>query len=256
MFKYPADRVSVTLILILSCIDFSLYFLVETTWVLALFWLIMILPKGVICSWNHHHQHTMTFKNQGLNRILEFFYGLHTGVTTNLWVLHHVLGHHKNYLDQTKDESSWQHGSGKTMGELIYTLNVAGTAYWRGYKVGKGFPKQQKKFLIYTTITFAILAVLTWYKPVPALFLFVLPMVCGLLLTAWTTFEHHSDLETENKFEASRNNLNRFYNLVTGNLGYHTAHHYKQGVHWSVLPELHEKIKDKIPSHLIYNSIW
>jgi fatty acid desaturase len=256
VFKYPADRVSVTLILILSCIDFGLYFLVETTWVLALFWLIMILPKGVICSWNHHHQHTMTFKNQGLNRILEFFYGLHTGVTTNLWVLHHVLGHHKNYLDQTKDESSWQHGNGKTMGELIYTLNVAGTAYWRGYKVGKGFPKQQKKFLIYTAITFAILAVLAWYKPVSALFLFVLPMVCGLLLTAWTTFEHHSDLETENKFEASRNNLNRFYNLVTGNLGYHTAHHYKQGVHWSVLPELHEKIKDKIPSHLIYNSIW
>ena len=81
-------------------------------------------------------------------------------------------------------------------------------------------------------------------------------MVCGLLLTAWTTFDHHSNLETENKFEASRNNMNRFYNLVTGNLGYHTAHHYKQGVHWSVLPELHEKIKHKIPPHLIYNSLW
>jgi fatty acid desaturase len=39
--------------------------------------------------------------------------------------------------------------------------------------------------------------------------------------------------------------------MVTGNLGYHTAHHYKQGVHWSKLPALHEKIKDKIPDNLI-----
>ncbi|MFT4610534.1 MAG: fatty acid desaturase [Marinobacter psychrophilus] len=256
MFKYPADRLSVTLILILSFVDFTLYFFVDTTWVLGLFWLIMILPKGVICSWNHHHQHTLTFKNKGFNRILEFFYALHTGVTTNLWVLHHVLGHHKNYLDQAEDESSWQRGSGKTMGEIEYTLNIAGTAYLRGYQVGRNFPRQQKKFLIYTSITFVILALLVLYKPMSALLLFVLPMICGLLLTAWTTFEHHSNLETDNKFEASRNNLNRFYNLVTGNLGYHTAHHYKQGVHWSVLPELHEKIKDKIPPHLIYNSLW
>jgi len=34
---------------------------------------------------------------------------------------------------------------------------------------------------------------------------------------------------------------------LSGNLGYHTAHHYKPGVHWSKLPELHAKIADRIP---------
>lgn len=256
MFKYPADRLPVAIILALSCIDFGLYFMVETTWVLALFWLVMIIPKGKICAWNHHHQHTPTFKQKGLNRVLEFFYALHTGITTNLWLLHHVLGHHQNYMDQSKDESRWKRNTGETMGEVEYTLNVAATAYYRGFKVGQRYPKQQQKFIFYSIVTFSIIALLVWYKPVAALFLFILPMLCGLLLTSWATYEHHTDLDTDNKFEASRNNLNRFYNITTGNLGYHTAHHYKQGVHWSALPELHERIKDQIPAHLIKRSAW
>lgn len=251
MFRYAADRLPVTIILALSIIDFGLYFWVDSTWVLAAFWLVMIIPKGKICAWNHHHQHTPTFKNKALNRLLEFFYALHTGVTTHLWLLHHVLGHHLNYMDQTKDESRWRRKSGEQMGEIEYTFNVACTAYIRGFQVGTRFPKRQKEFVFYTFITLAIVVAMTYFNPVASLFLFILPMVSGLLLTAWATYEHHAGLSTENEFEASRNNLNRFYNITTGNLGYHTAHHHKQGVHWSLLPALHDKIKDKIPAHLI-----
>ena len=255
MFKYAADRLPVTIILLFSVLDFSLYFLVENVWLLAAFWFVMIIPKGKICAWNHHHQHTLTFKQKGLNRLLELFYALHTGITTNLWMLHHVLGHHQNYMDQSKDESRWQHNSGKTMGEIEYTLTVAGTAYFRGFKVGARFPKLQKIFMFYTAIVFSVVAVLTYFNPIAALFLFILPMITGLLLTAWATYEHHSGLDTDNEFEASRNNLNRFYNIMTGNLGYHTAHHHEQGVHWSLLPELHEQIKNKIPTNLIKNAV-
>ncbi|MBF0470822.1 MAG: fatty acid desaturase [Gammaproteobacteria bacterium] len=251
MFRYPADRIPVTIILLLSLLDFSLYFLVDAVWVLALFWLLMIIPKGKIGAWNHHHQHTPTFRKRPLNLLLEFFYALHTGVTTNMWLLHHVLGHHLNFLDQSKDESRWQCRSGRTMGEVEYTLNVAGTAHIRAYGVGRRYPKLQRKFVIYTVTTLLVVAVLTWLRPAQGLFLFILPMVMGILLTSWATYEHHSNLSTDNEFEASRNNLNRFYNLTTGNLGYHTAHHHKQGVHWSLLPQLHETIKDKIPNHLI-----
>jgi fatty acid desaturase len=89
------------------------------------------------------------------------------------------------------------------------------------------------------------------YQPAAGILLFVLPMMTGLLITAWTTYDHHAGLNTEEEFEASFNNVNRWYNLFTGNLGYHTAHHYKQGLHWSKLPQLHDKIKDKIPKELI-----
>lgn len=255
LFRHKEDRWPVFIILTLTLIDFILYFTVDNVTVLVSYLVVMLLPKGVICAWNHHHQHLFTFRNNALNRILEFAYALHTGVTTHLWRLHHVLGHHLNFLDQEKDESRWMRKDGTKMGVVEYTLDVAITAYPRGYTVGKRYPNQLKPFLIYTAITFSIVALLVWYNPVAALLLFVIPMISSLLFTAYVTYEHHSGLDTQNEFEASYNNLNPWFNRLTGNLGYHTAHHHKQGVHWSKLPELHAKIEHKIPAHLYQKSI-
>lgn len=251
MFRFAADRIPVLLILALSSLDFAVYLLVDNfTW-LAVYMVAMLLPKGVICAWNHHHQHTKTFHATWMNRALEFLYALHTGVTTNLWVLHHVQGHHKNFLDQSKDESGWQRRDGSTMGALQYTLTIAGTAYFRGYQVGKKFPRLQRQYVTFSLLTLVLVAAMVWFRPVPALLVFVLPMVTSLLFTSWVTYDHHAGLDTDDPFEASYNNTNPLFNLLTGNLGYHTAHHYKQGLHWSKLPELHEQIKHRIPERLM-----
>ncbi len=255
IFRHKEDQLPVLIILALTLVDFILYFTVDNALVLFIYYIAMILPKGTICAWNHHHQHLFTFRNTLLNRALELAYALHTGVTTHLWRLHHVLGHHLNFLDQKKDESSWQRKNGSTMGVIEYTLNVALTAYPRGYKVSKKHPKQQKPFIVYSLLTLTFVILLVWYKSVPALLLFVLPMITSLLFTAYVTYEHHSGLDTQNEFEASNNNLNPLYNLLTGNLGYHTAHHHKQGVHWSKLPQLHATIEDRIPKHLFRRSV-
>ncbi len=256
MFKYPEDRVPVAIILAISLLDFIVYFTVESVWLLVGDWVFWLLPKGSIGSWNHHHQHTPTFKSTTLNRLLEQFYALHTGQTTNLWLLHHVLGHHHNYLDQTKDESRWKRLDGSTMGEIEYSLNVAATAYQRAFQVGKKHPKQQKDFLIFSGITFLLVALLFAWKPMQATFLFILPMICSLIFVAWVTYDHHAGLDTDDHFQASYNILNRFFNFLTGNLGYHTAHHYRQGLHWSKLPELHEEIKHQIPAHLFVEATF
>lgn len=255
IFRHKEDRWPVFIVLMLTALDFILYFSVTSLTVLLIYYLIMIIPKGIICAWNHHHQHIFTFRNTVLNRGLEFAYALHTGVTTHLWRLHHVLGHHLNFLDQKKDESRWKRDDGSKMGLIEYTVNVALTAYTRGYAVGKRHPKQLKPFLIYTAITFVIVAGLVWFNPAAGMMLFVIPMVTSLLFTAYVTYDHHSGLDTDNEFEASRNKLSPIYNFFTGNLGYHTAHHHKQGVHWSRLPALHATIKDKIPGYLYQEGV-
>lgn len=254
-FKYSADHWPVTIILLLSIVDFVMYFAIDNLLVFTGYYLIMIIPKGIISAWNHHHQHVLTLRNNALNRLLEFFYALHTGVTTHLWRLHHVLGHHQNFLDQEKDESRWRRKDGSQMGVVEYTLNVAITAYPRGFRVGKQHPKLLTSFLMFTAITFAFVAVMVWHKPVAGIFLFILPMITSLIFTAYVTYEHHAGLDTENEFTASYNSLNPLFNRLTGNLGYHTAHHYKQGVHWSNLPQLHATIADKIPAVLIQNKV-
>lgn len=256
MFKYPADKKPVFIILLFSLLDFAMFFYLDSLSLVVGYWLLMIIPKGVISAWNHHHQHCHVFKKKWLNRVLEFFYALHTGVTTNLWVLHHNLGHHRNFLDQEKDESRWKRANGEQMGMIEYTLSVALTAYTRGFKVGKHFPKLQRQFVIFSTLTFILLAALTIYNPVNALFIFILPMIISLLYTSWATYGHHTGLDTQDQFAASHNIIDSTFNTLTGNLGYHTAHHFKQGVHWSKLPELHEEIKHKIPEHCFKKSFF
>jgi len=254
-FRHKEDRWPVTIILLLTLIDFVLYFTVDNVTALLVYYIVMIVPNRIICAWNHHHQHVATLRMKGLNRVLEFFYALHTGVTTHLWRLHHVLGHHINFLDQAKDESRWQRKDGTQMGVVEYTFNVGVTAYPRGFSVGKRYPKQLKPFIAFTILTFLAVGLLLWYKPLAATFLFVLPMITSLFFTAYVTYDHHTGLDTQNEFEASYNNLGPIFNFITGNLGYHTAHHHKQGVHWSKLPALHDKIADKIPEYLYQNSI-
>jgi fatty acid desaturase len=256
LFKYPEDRWPVLVAAAMTAADVTMYVTVRSAWMLVAYWLLMLIPKGILCAWNHHHQHVATFRSTALNRLLELCYGLHTGVTTNTWVLHHVLGHHQNFLDQEKDESRWKRNNGEPMGVIEYTFSVAATAYPRAYQVGRRYPQHQRPFVIYAGLTLLLVVALVAFRPLAGIMLFVLPMVCSLLYTTWVTYDHHSGLDTDDHFQASYNNLNAMFNRLTGNLGYHTAHHYRQGVHWSKLPELHARIQHNIPAHLYRKSTF
>jgi fatty acid desaturase len=250
LFRHPSDRLPVAIITVASVIDLAAYFLIDSLWVLATYWAFFALPKGLICAWSHHHQHVHTFRHALPNRLYEVLLALHTGICTNLWVLHHNLGHHLNFLDQSKDESAWKRKDGSTMGELEYTAIVASTAYFRALQVGKRHPKHRKVFLRWTAITVTLVAALVWLRPMPGIFIFALPMLVSLTFTSWATYDHHAGLDTKNGFEASYNIMNPVFNVLTGNLGYHTAHHHRQGMHWSKLPELHASIAHEIPEQL------
>ncbi len=250
IFRYKADRFPTFCILSLTLLDLAAYFYVTNIYLLIVWAIFVITPKICICSWNHHHQHLATFHQQFLNRLLELAYSFHTGITTNAWVLHHVLGHHINYLDQKKDESRWMRKDGTTMGEIEYTLKVAVTGYFRALVVGKKHPKYQRGLISMGLIVLTLTALLLYHNWINALVVFVLPMVYGYLVTCWHTYCHHAGLDTKDHFEASHNIMHRVYNICTGNLGYHTAHHVKPGLHWSKLPEFHATIADKIPAHL------
>jgi fatty acid desaturase len=248
LFRYSEDQIPVAIICALFLLDVGAYFFLSNPVWLALWMLVGLLPKGHICAWNHHHQHVSTFRHALPNRLLEVVYALMTGISSNTWFLHHSVGHHVNYLDQQLDESRWQDEKGETMGVLRYTLEVGATAYWRAWQTGAKYPKQRAQFVWMGIVTALLCAGLIAFKPVAALILFIFPMVFGLFFTAWATYSHHSGRSTESHMVATNNILHGGYNMLTGNLGLHTAHHLKPGVHWSRLPQLHAEISSQIPA--------
>ena len=217
MFKNASDRAPVFFVLALSLIDFLVYFLVNEVWWLAGYTLLMLMPKGLICAWNHHHQHTLTFRAKPPARI--FLRTAHRGD-------HKFVGFApcarppQEFSGPGAGRKSLEADGRKHDGALEYTLIVAGTAYYRGFQVGGKHPRAQRKFLLYSAITFAGVALLCWFRTVPAIFVFLLPMIISLMFTAWVTYDHHNGLDTDVAFHASYNNCNRLFNLLTGNLGY------------------------------------
>lgn len=242
--------------LALFALDVTLYLTLESLWALLLWFGLGILPKACVCAYNHHHQHVPVFHPSWANRLLEIVYALHTGVSSHGWVLHHSLGHHVNYLDQAKDESRWARPDGSKMGELEYSLDVSLTAYSRAWRVGQRYPERRRIFIVMALLTLAVVVGLVAYRPLPGLIIFVLAPAFSLFGTAWATYCHHAGRSTESHFVACNNILQPLYNRATGNLGYHTAHHYKPGVHWSRLPALHAEIIDLIPDDAYIRPGW
>ena len=228
--------------------DLVVITLVDSWYMLGAWFLLGIVPKGAAASYNHHHQHLNVFTDTFSNRALELVYGMQTGIVSHAWVLHHSVGHHVHYLDQKTDESRWRRKNGKVMGEIEYTFIGGMVAYLRALRSGGRYPKYRSTMLRMLGLTLALVAVAFIWRPLQVTTVLIMPMVFGLFWTVWATYTHHTGKRVDSHYVASNNIMHRGYNRLTGNLGYHTAHHLKPGAHWSKLPELHSSIAHMIPA--------
>ncbi len=257
-FKYTSDIIPVFVFISLFVLDVYMYVIWLSWTSLIIYSIFSIITKGFIAAWNHHHQHVQTFCLPILNRLLEVMYWFQTGVVWYGWVLHHNLWHHAHYQDQKKDESAWQSPKWKRYHPLMYTWVVSITAYYRSWIVGSKHKNIQKYFLFMCCIQAILLAILIILQPLQWVIIFFLPMITSLLVTVYTTYHHHSWLESDDPYQSSYNIIEPRYNFLTGNLWYHTAHHLKGSLHWSKLPEFHKTIEHKIEKKYYkkYNFLW
>lgn len=251
ILRYKQDRWAIALVLALVSAQLATFFYVDNLYVVTAITLLLLIAQGSASAVNHNHQHLPIFKAHLPNRILEVGLFFNTGIGPWGWVLHHTIGHHMHYLNPEKDTCAWKRKDGSVMGSVEYTVLNTLKIYPEIFKVGKGHPKIFKKFLIGLAVCLGLLATFSALAPLKTLILFGTPIVVQLFLLVYATVDHHRGLDTQNEFAATRNDESRLNNWYAWNLGYHTAHHVKCGIHWSKLPALHEKIKHKIPAELI-----
>jgi fatty acid desaturase len=259
VLKYKADRSPVAYTV-------AVFVLRLVIWTLAtpLVCAIAVIPLAVlgmfIAPINHHHQHVNSFRAAWLNRLYDLVLALQCGVAPYSWVLHHNLGHHINYLNQrpheSPDESRWTRADGAQMGCLEYTIDLLLHHQIDIVRVGLRHPRYLRSFLLMKLPLWSLIGVGLWLRPLETALVFLLPCFITLVHTTYATYEHHAGCPPNNHMEASRNRDNRLYNLLTGNLGFHSAHHKRPGLHWSLLPDLHEQIRDQIPEQQILKTFW
>ncbi|HEX6901663.1 MAG TPA: fatty acid desaturase [Thermoanaerobaculia bacterium] len=250
ILRYPEDRWPLAYTLMVLAVQLGLFFAVDNLWVTVLCVLLFQPVQAVAIACNHYQHHVPVFRVRWLNRAYETILFLQTGTPPYLITLHHNLGHHPNYLKPEQDTLRWQRPEGSPRGLFeCLVKNFAGHLTWT-IAIGRRYPKIYRRLKIMTVVSLATLAVLIYLDPAKAMIVFVGPMLLAIFNVARLGYDQHAGLEMDDHLHASRNKEGWFYNLVTFNSGYHTAHHVNPGLHWSKLPEFHRQIRDGIPAEL------
>ncbi len=259
LLRYAADWRPLSFVWSAFVLHFLVFWFASPLW--ALLWALpLIAISTLVAALNHHHQHVNAFRWGFLNRINDLVLALQTGVGPYTWVLHHNLGHHKNYLNQppsnSPDESHWARKDGTKMGRLEYTVHLFFHHQVDVYRVGRNHPEILRSYLLMKIPLYTLMAIGFYLNPFNFLVVFFVPSLLALAHTCWATYEHHAGQNTEDHFAASVNREHKLFNFLTCNLGLHTAHHMQPDLHWSLLPKLHAEIRPNIPEHLLLKGFW
>jgi len=251
LIPYPADAWAAALITAIFAGQLGLYLFVDRVWLLVAGTVVLLPFCTSVVAYNHNHMHVRTFTNQPLNRILELLIFFETGSSPFSGTLNHIVGHHASYDKPELDTLNWRRRDGSQMGRHEFAFKTALGHYPSCFTLGKTNPRFFQAFLVYLVLGLGFVGALVAYRPVPGLITFVVPMLLMLYILKWAAYAHHSGLPYGDDYTASRTHTGRFYNWATWNAGYHAAHHFKQALHWTLLPEYHaQELAAKIPAEL------
>lgn len=255
VYRYREDYLPSLIVFGIFVIQIVTFFFVDSLWGVAGVMLALLSISAMPGSISHNHHHVPTFTRAWMNRLYEVILFLEVGIPPYAWTIHHNLGHHKDYLDQDMDPANWRLADGRVMSRVRYDVVGSLRIYPEIWRIGRAYPELFRRFRVWTTVSLVVLGVFVLLDPVRALLLFIAPMPVMYLGLLDNTYMQHADLDTSSHLTASRNTTSRLYNLISWNLGYHTAHHLKPHVHWSRLPALDATLAARMPAGVRCDSV-
>lgn len=255
--KYLADIHSLILIVIaLFLIYFPQFYPINPY---------LIVPWILICSWfctkaalvNHNHQHCATFVYQPLNWILDLCITACIGYAACDICIPHNQNHHR-YHGTSED---WMgvhiggtgYGWTRLMRYMLKATFIMKKIQAKSPDVERS-ASLQRKLWAQRVFLFLLIGFLLWHNWLN--FLLFMSIPCLIAYKRLMDYNHlmHDGCDLSSIETCTYNYVGKLENWLHLNVGFHTAHHMKPGLHWSLLPKFHDEIKHKIPEQYIYHS--
>ncbi len=246
---YPVSAISLGLILGLLPFAFG------WSWWSCSLAALGLLGRALAPIHQHYHSHRVTFRRDWANHLYDFILGLAGGNPTQIWRLHHCLGHHKDYLDPKTDlEGNQRFGTGRWSQELFTVLGDGRSLFDSWILAGKrlkGRARTQARARLVgecCLLAGAMLALLILDVRATLLFI-LLPNLFLRWAVFWFSYRQHDGATMTNVYDSSVTNFRNNRYLL--NVGLHTAHHKWPTAHWSLLEKRTQEILPLIPKDLL-----
>lgn len=208
---------------------------------------------------SHNHNHLSMWKNRGANLVTSWVIALFYGHPAIGWVPTHNQVHHKlnnKPGDSSRSPKVFQKNHllalliYPTLTSMVQTKEI--NAFIRGLwkKDRTAFWMAISEYVMFFG-TMIVLFVIDWKK---ALIFFFIPQQIALFCIQAVNYLQHIEADENSEWNHSRNFVSRTLNVLLFNNGYHTVHHWKPGLHWSLTPKLHAEVAPKIHPELLVRS--
>lgn len=194
----------------------------------------------------HNHLHQGIFKSRRLNHWFRLVLSFGSLYPASANIPSHNLVHHHFDDDGQPDWAAPEHVDfGWHLLNLIHFPNVAGpntfsgVTRWAATGMNRGEFKRQ--YMTETVVAFGLTGALMALDFWTTLFFIVLPQLYGARCILRINLIQHDRCDVGSDWNHSRNFVGRAFNWIMCNNGYHTIHHNRAGLHWSVLHEAHER---------------
>lgn len=224
----------------------------------AAYGLTLMLVIGLCCI-NHNHAHLPIWRYPILNRITDLWIGLLQGQPVFLFQPAHVDSHHRHNQSPGDLTRVARHDTGNTLlGYLRFPFQVLPALQrLRRDHLRKCWHQDRAEFwwiMLQHLALLSLWATLVVLDPFKALIYVALPQLLGLHFLLASNYLQHAHAVAGSRHNHSRNFVG-WINWFWFNVGYHTAHHDNERLHWTELPSAHAALLPDIRPALIERSV-
>lgn len=225
------------------------------SWPLFVLSLVLAVGVGVI---HHNHAHLPIWRRTGLNRATDLWITLLQGHPTCVFVPAHTGNHHRYRHGPGDVSATWRWGDhNHLVGWLWHPFQALTAVYplivaWLA-RLWRRSPRRLVPCGVQYALWLASWAVLLWLDAGKALAIVIVPQLIGLHWLLAANYLQHAHADGRSRWNYARNFEGRV-NRLWFNIGLHTAHHEAPRRHWSDLPALHARLRERIHPALIERS--
>ena len=204
---------------------------------------------------NHNTMHLGLFASKRMNNAFRMVLSFCALYPVSANIPSHNLVHHHFDDDGQPDWAAPEHVSFRwNLLNLLHFPNVAGPITFEGvnrWGTLRGKAEFRRQYTMESIFAFGLTGLLLLNDFWSALFYVMVPQLFGARWFLRINIIQHEGIDTRSDWNHSRNFVGRVFNWFMLNNGYHTIHHNRAGLHWSVWAEEHAKeVKPRIDPSL------